>query len=298
MIHGVLNIYKEQGWTSHDVVAKLRGILRQKKIGHTGTLDPAATGVLPVCLGKATGLCGLLTDQTKSYDAVLLLGRATDTQDTTGAVVEERPVCVTPEQVLAAAASFEGEQLQVPPMYSALKVNGKKLYQLAREGREVERQARPVHFYRIEVLAVELPRVRLAVTCSKGTYIRTLCHDLGERLGCCGCMEALERTRVGDFSLEDSLRLEQVQELALAGELEKHMVRIPELFPKLAQVRAQAQEDKYLNNGNPIYRAMAEGFWQKDAQVRMYKSSGEFVGIFRCDSGRDMYVPVKMFLQD
>ena len=178
MIHGVLNIYKEPGWTSHDVVAKLRGILRQKKIGHTGTLDPAAEGVLPVCLGKATKLCDLLTEETKSYQAVLLLGRVTDTQDTTGAVLQESPVAVSLQEVEAAAASFEGEQLQIPPMYSALKVGGKKLYELAREGKEVERKARPVHFYRIEVLDAELPRVRLAVTCSKGTYIRTLCHEL------------------------------------------------------------------------------------------------------------------------
>lgn len=300
MIHGVLNIYKEPGWTSHDVVAKLRGILRQKKIGHTGTLDPAAEGVLPVCLGKATKLCGLLTEETKSYQAVLLLGRVTDTQDTTGAVLQESPVTVSLQEVEAAAASFEGEQLQIPPMYSALKVGGKKLYELAREGKEVERKARPVHFCRIEVLDAELPRVRLAVTCSKGTYIRTLCHDLGEKLGCGGCMEQLIRTRVGIFRQEDSLRLAQVEQLVREGALESRVCGIPELFPQLAQVRALPQEDRYLDNGNPIYRSMVEEpkLWQEGAQVRMYKSSGEFVGIFRCDGRTEKFAPVKMFLQD
>lgn len=300
MIHGVLNIYKEPGWTSHDVVAKLRGILRQKKIGHTGTLDPQAEGVLPVCLGKATKLCDLLTEETKSYEAVLLLGQVTDTQDTTGEVLSEKPVLVSEEEVKAAAASFQGERLQVPPMYSALKVGGKKLYELAREGKEVERKARPVHFYEIQVLDTDLPRVRLHVTCSKGTYIRTLCHDLGERLGCGGCMEKLIRTRVGIFHKENSLPLARVEELVRGGNLESYIAGIPELFPDLAQVRALPQEDRYLDNGNPIYRSMVEepDLWQEGTQVRMYKSSGEFVGIFRCDKATEKFAPVKMFLQD
>ena len=184
--NGVINIYKEAGFTSHDVVAKLRGILHQKKIGHTGTLDPDAEGVLPVCLGKATRLCDMLTDHEKEYEAVLRLGVSTDTQDSSGTILCEKPVAVSEEEVRACIVSFLGEQMQIPPMYSALKVNGKKLYELARAGIEVERKARPVTFYEIEVLAMELPLVRIRVRCSRGTYIRTLCHDIGEKLGCGG----------------------------------------------------------------------------------------------------------------
>ena len=186
---GIIVIHKEKGFTSHDVVAKLRGILHMKKIGHTGTLDPDATGVLPVALGKGTKLVDLLTDKEKTYEAVLHLGIDTDTQDMSGTVLEERPVNVTEEEVRKVLKSFVGEQLQVPPMYSALKVNGKKLYELAREGKTVERKARPVCFYEIEPLEFHLPLAKIRVTCSKGTYIRTLCHDIGEKLGCGGCME-------------------------------------------------------------------------------------------------------------
>ena len=166
MYNGVLNIYKEKGYTSHDVVARLRGILHQKKIGHTGTLDPDAAGVLPVCLGQATRLADMLTDKTKTYEAVLLLGRETDTQDVSGQILAEAPVTASPEEVRAAAESFEGAYEQVPPMYSALKVGGKKLYQLARQGRVVERQARPVTIYRLTVEEICLPRVRMTVCCS------------------------------------------------------------------------------------------------------------------------------------
>ena len=188
---GIIVIHKEKGFTSHDVVAKLRGILHMKKIGHTGTLDPDATGVLPVALGKGTKLVDLLTDKEKTYEAVLHLGIDTDTQDMSGTVLEEKPVNVTEEEVRKVLKSFVGEQLQIPPMYSALKVNGKKLYELAREGKTVERKARPVCFYEIEPLEFHLPLVKIRVTCSKGTYIRTLCHDIGEKLGCGGCMEEL-----------------------------------------------------------------------------------------------------------
>ena len=167
-----------------------------KKIGHTGTLDPEAEGVLPVALGKGTRLVELLTEKEKTYETVMRLGVSTDTQDMTGRVLEEKEVSVTEEEIKKAAASFLGEQLQVPPMYSALKVNGKKLYELAREGKEVERKARPVHFYQIEILEMNLPLVKMRVSCSKGTYIRTLCHDLGEKLGCGGAMEALLRTKL------------------------------------------------------------------------------------------------------
>ena len=202
MLNGIIIIDKEPGFTSHDVVAKMRGICGQRKIGHTGTLDPAATGVLPVCLGSATKLCDMLADRDKEYVAELLLGVETDTQDTTGRVLRESKVSVVPEQIRECAASFVGELMQVPPMYSALKVNGKKLYELAREGREIERRPRPVTVHELEILGLQLPVVRMRVVCSKGTYIRTLCADIGEKLGCGGTMQSLRRTRVGSFSLE------------------------------------------------------------------------------------------------
>ena len=199
MMNGIIVIDKEPGFTSHDVVAKMRGICGQRKIGHTGTLDPMATGVLPVCLGSATKLCDMLADRDKEYVAELLLGVETDTQDVTGQVLARCPVEVQESQVRSAAASFVGEYRQVPPMYSALKVNGKKLCDLARAGKEVERKARPVQIYELEILECSLPVVRMRVVCSKGTYIRTLCADMGERLACGGTMQSLRRTRVGMF---------------------------------------------------------------------------------------------------
>ncbi|MFG6330795.1 MAG: tRNA pseudouridine(55) synthase TruB, partial [Lachnospiraceae bacterium] len=197
MKNGVINIYKERGFTSHDVVAKLRGILKQKKIGHTGTLDPDAEGVLPVCLGTGTKLCDMLTDRDKTYETVLLLGQRTDTQDAGGNVLERAEVRVTEEEVRQAVMSFVGPCEQIPPMYSALKVGGRKLCDLAREGKEVERRARPVTIYGIRIQRITLPEVHMTVSCSKGTYIRTLCHDIGERLGCHGCMKELLRTKAG-----------------------------------------------------------------------------------------------------
>ena len=220
MIHGIINVYKEKGFTSHDVVAKLRGIVGQKKIGHTGTLDPDATGVLPVCLGKATKLCDLLTDKNKTYEAVLLLGKTTDTQDITGEVLEEKSTeALTEEKVREAIEGFIGDYEQIPPMYSALKVNGKKLYELAREGKVIERKARPVKILDIQILEIDLPKVRMEVSCSKGTYIRTLCHDIGEKLGCGGCMESLIRTRVSTFRIEDAKTLDEIETLKQEGKL-------------------------------------------------------------------------------
>jgi len=211
MLNGILNIYKEKGFTSHDVVAKLRGITKQKKIGHTGTLDPDAEGVLPVCLGRATKVCALLTEKDKIYETTLLLGKTTDTQDISGTVLKERDTkALTEQEVRKCIDSYVGTYDQLPPMYSALKVNGKKLYELARAGVEVERKRRRVTVYEIEVVEVRLPRIRMRVHCSKGTYIRTLCHDIGESLGCGGCMETLLRTKVSCFSLEDSLRLSEI----------------------------------------------------------------------------------------
>ncbi|MBO5657188.1 MAG: tRNA pseudouridine(55) synthase TruB, partial [Agathobacter sp.] len=216
MTNGIVNVYKEKGFTSFDVVAKMRGIFHQKKIGHTGTLDPDAEGVLPVCLGKATKVCDLLTDKDKEYKAVLLLGKQTDTQDITGTVLNEREVNVTEEEVRQVIDSFVGTYDQVPPMYSALKVNGQKLCDLARAGITVERKSRPVTIHSITIMKVELPEVEMVVHCSKGTYIRTLCEDIGLSLGTFGCMKSLLRTRVAHFTLENSYTLEQISRLVAA----------------------------------------------------------------------------------
>lgn len=298
MIHGVLNVYKEKGFTSHDVVAKLRGITGQKKIGHTGTLDPDATGVLPVCLGKATKLCDMLTDKDKTYEAVMLLGKTTDTQDITGSVLEEKPADNLSEMcVREAAASFEGAYDQIPPMYSALKVNGKKLYELAREGIEIERKARTVQIHAIVIKEICLPRVKMEVSCSKGTYIRTLCHDIGQRLGCGACMESLVRTKVGRFCLEDSLTLAEISEKKDAGKLEEILLPIDQMFPDYREVRVREKHAALLYNGNPFYKSQAEkDIGAEDGErVRVYDHRGTFIGIYCYESRRQIFKIVKMF---
>ena len=253
MYNGIIVINKEPGFTSHDVVAKMRGICGQKKIGHTGTLDPAATGVLPVCLGSATKLCDMLTDKDKEYVAELLLGVETDTQDTTGQVLCEREVKVTCEDVRKAAESFVGEYNQVPPMYSALKVNGKKLYELAREGKEVERKARPVEIHELEILECNLPVVKMRVACSKGTYIRTLCADIGEKLGCGGTMQSLKRSRVGGFTLEDAITLGELQSLKDAGNLQRAVIPVDSVFGDCPALHVREEFRKLIDNGNSFY---------------------------------------------
>ena len=326
---GIINVYKEKGFTSHDVVAKLRGILRMKKIGHTGTLDPAAEGVLPVCLGKGTRLCDMLTDKTKTYRAVLLLGQETDTQDTTGVVQAEYPVHVTEEEVRKAIVSFLGDYMQIPPMYSALKVNGKKLYELARQGKEVERQARPVQILDIQIESIDLPRATFFVTCSKGTYIRTLCYDIGRKLGCGGCMESLLRTRVDRFELKDSLTLSQIEKLRDEGRVEEAVVPVEGVFLKLpALVTKPGDGDKLVHNGNPFPAELAEaedcdlsvefGAGSDCAEepagrsetecglaasvadrfdgVRVYDSEHHFIGIYRYSEEKRRYQPQKIFL--
>lgn len=291
MINGIINVYKEKGYTSHDVVAKLRGILKQKKIGHTGTLDPDAEGVLPVCLGKGTRLCSMLTDKRKTYEAVLHLGITTDTQDKSGRVLKEKPVSCTEEEVRSCIEGFLGEQMQVPPMYSALKVQGKKLYELAREGIEIERKPRPVTFYDIQILEMSLPYVTFSVTCSKGTYIRTLCHDIGEKLGCGGCMEKLLRTQVDRFNLSDSLKLSEIEALAKEGRILEHIVTVEEMFSHLPAYETEPGLDKLLENGNPVPDRKQQSF----QRVRMYTSTHVFVGIYAYQGEKRQYKPERIF---
>lgn len=298
MIHGVINIHKEKGYTSHDVVAKLRGIVGQKKIGHTGTLDPDATGVLPVCLGKATKLCDMLTDKNKTYETVMLLGKVTDTQDISGTVLNESPTDMLDEDtVKTVILSFVGDYMQVPPMYSALKVNGKKLYELAREGVEVERKARPVTILDIEIKEINLPRVRMEVSCSKGTYIRTLCYDIGEKLGCGACMEELIRTRVSRFKLEDSLTLSQVQELKEAGNIDQILVPIDEMFSGYEAITLKEEFMSFVYNGNTFmpkhvkqYIELADG-----KMVRVYDDKGNFIAIYKFIKEKYIFKIEKMF---
>ena len=287
---GIIVIHKEKGFTSHDVVAKLRGILHMKKIGHTGTLDPDATGVLPVALGKGTKLVDLLTDKEKTYEAVLHLGITTDTQDMSGAVLKEREVSVTEEEVKEVLRSFVGEQMQVPPMYSALKVDGKKLYELAREGKTVERKARPVCFYEIEPLEIHLPLVKIRVTCSKGTYIRTLCHDVGEKLGCGGCMSSLRRTRAGSFTLAQAVTMQQVLDFAAGQDPQQLLMPVDAVFsahPPLIVTMGQAAK---LKNGAQVKD------WQfQPGTYRVYAEDGEFLLLGRVEGG--VLTTIKSFFE-
>lgn len=298
MIHGIINVYKEKGYTSHDVVAKLRGIAGQKKIGHTGTLDPDAEGVLPVCLGKATKVCELLTDKDKTYRAVLFLGQTTDTQDASGTVLETSDISNLKEsQVTEAVQSFAGEYAQIPPMYSALKVGGKKLYELAREGKTVERKARNVKIHSIKILRVDLPRVEMEVSCSKGTYIRTLCHDIGEKLGVGGCMESLLRVRVGRFVLADSLRLSEIQKAKEDGNLEKILQPIDSVFEQYRAVRIRSDQEKRLQNGNSFRKTDRLQNYDDQEMVRVYDSNGHFAAVYRYVEKDHEFRIVKMFLQ-
>lgn len=297
-VNGVLNVYKEKGFTSHDVVAKMRGILRMKKIGHTGTLDPDAEGVLPVCLGQGTKLCDMLTDQTKTYRAGLLLGVETDTQDISGIVTAEYPVTAEPEEVRRVIEDFVGTYHQLPPMYSALKVNGKKLYQLARAGKVVERQTRPVEITAIQIERMELPRVTFTVSCSKGTYIRTLCYDIGSRLGCGGCMEHLTRTRVGRFGIEESLRLAELERLRDEGRLGEVIIPVDQMFLQLPAICTIQEADKLVHNGSPLITAQLKPELLKSLpeQLRVYDSQKNFIGIYEYNGQTDRYQPKKMFL--
>ena len=296
MINGIINVYKEKGYTSFDVVAKLRGILKTKKIGHTGTLDPDAEGVLPVCLGKATKVCDLLTDKSKEYEAVLLLGKVTDTQDITGTVLEEKDVKVTEEAVRETVLSFVGDYMQIPPMYSALKVNGKKLCDLAREGKTVERQARLVKILTIDILDVTLPRVRMRVHCSKGTYIRTLCKDIGEFLGCGAAMKTLVRTRVSEFFLEQALTLGQIEQAVKEGKIQDYLIPIDAMFSDLKDCVVSDEALRLLLNGNCIAKKDTSYQMPKDKErVRMYSMENEFYAIYEYRQSEDKYFVVKMF---
>lgn len=299
MYNGIINIYKEKGFTSHDVVAKMRGICKQKKIGHTGTLDPDAQGVLPVCLGSGTKLCDMLTDKDKEYVAELLLGVKTDTQDITGQVLCEKEPVQDEVLIRTCVESFRGEYLQVPPMYSALKVNGKKLYELARAGKEVERSARQVFIREIEILEVKLPIIKMRVACSKGTYIRTLCEDIGEKLGCGGTMKSLLRTKVGNFSLEKAITLQQLEEIRDEGKIEEYLFPVESAFAECPALHVLPEYKKLIDNGNAFYANQTTENLRYDAGiwVRVY-GNDKFYGVYAYETEKHRYKPIKMFLTE
>ncbi len=253
---GIFNIYKEKGFTSHDVVAIVRRTIHMKRVGHTGTLDPDAEGVLPVCVGKATKLSDVIMDGKKSYRAMLRLGITTTTEDASGEILETKAVAFDEDKIRAVAASFIGRLEQVPPMYSAVKVNGKKLYELAREGKEVARKARSIEIYDIRIRRLLPPdRVEMDIDCSKGTYIRTLCADFGKALGCGGHMEALLRTATGSFSLENAIKLEELEALAEQGRAEEALLTMREALGGFPIIKIAEGSTKLLYNGGKIQEA-------------------------------------------
>jgi len=313
--NGLINIYKEPGFTSNDVVAKLRGILHQKKIGHTGTLDPDAVGVLVVCLGTGTKLALMLTDHDKEYIAVCRLGVTTDTQDMSGQVLEETEVNVTRQQLHDAVRAFVGDYEQIPPMYSAIKVGGKKLYELAREGKEVERKARKVNIGAITILDdshLESDHLfTMEVKCSKGTYIRTLCHDIGLSLGCGAAMQHLTRTRVGAFSLDTAITLGQVEEMRDNGTLDEYIKSPEYIFRDLDSIHVKDSARKILENGNSFRldnvlsedpegvndTEYADDMFREGNMVRVYSEDDTFFGIYKYSAKKKTFDVDKFFFE-
>ena len=300
MFDGIINVYKEKGFTSHDVVAKMRGILKMKKIGHTGTLDPDAEGVLPVCVGKATKLVDLITDKDKTYKAVCKLGITTDTQDLTGKVITTCEVSIRREELEEVINSYIGEYLQLPPMFSAIKVDGKKLYELARLGKEIERERRKVIIKNIRLLDYndKEQEFTVEVECGKGTYIRTLLHDIGDSLGCGAAMKSLVRTEVGSFLVEEALRLTEIEELVREAKLQQHIVTVEEVFSHYPKLIIKSEFNKLIYNGN-IFTSehLKEPSQESEADVvRVYDSEECFIGLYSYRREDKLYKPMKMFL--
>ena len=285
-MNGIVIVDKPQGWTSQDVTARLRRVYATRRIGHGGTLDPMATGVLPVFVGRATRGVEFFEHAEKTYDTVLLLGRTTDTQDVTGATLAEKAVHLSPADIDRVLPRFRGDILQVPPMYSALKVNGKKLYELARKGQEVERQPRPITVFELTNLGFDGTRLSLRVRCSKGTYIRTLCQDIGDALGCGGCMEALRRVRAGEYGIEDAVPLEKLLESETP---EQYLRSLDTMFAHCPAVTLTANQEKRCRNGNPFSSPLPQGTY------RAYSQSGEFLMLAKVEDG--VMTTVKSFFE-
>ena len=291
MLDGIINIKKERGYTSHDVVAVLRRITGQKKIGHTGTLDPEAEGVLPVCFGRATKVADYVMAAEKEYQAELCLGITTTTEDATGEVLQRQTVRIDQEELLKALPAMKGTIWQTPPMYSAIKVGGKKLYELAREGKEIERKKRKIEIFSIRLLSFTPPdRAEIWVHCSKGTYIRTLCADIGTALGCGAHMGALTRTRSGRFTLENAVTLSQVQEKKDQGQIETLLIPLEEVLKDYPAIQMLSKGDKWMENGAKLRKSL----WAKTPPeavkgmlVRGYNSQGILRGLYLMDEEQD-----------
>ena len=275
-MNGIVIIDKPEGWTSQDVVSKLRGVLHTKRIGHGGTLDPMATGVLPVFVGRATRGVEFFEHAEKTYEAVLRLGITTDTEDIAGTVLTQRPVEVSGAPLEAALQQFRGEIQQIPPMYSALKINGQKLCDLARKGKEVERKPRTITIHALECLSFDGNRARLRVHCSKGTYIRTLCKDIGQALGCGGCMEALRRVKAGSYTIAEAVPLRQLVD---SEDSERFLRPVDSMFPQYPAVELTQKQETRCRNGNTFSVEMEEGIY------RAYGQSGEFLMLAKVEDG-------------
>lgn len=290
MANGILVIDKSAGWTSQDVAAKLRGVFHERRVGHGGTLDPMATGVLPVFIGRATRAAEFLEAAEKEYVAGLRLGVVTDTQDTSGTVLETNSVCVTRAQLEAALRQFLGPIEQIPPMYSAIKINGQKLYELARRGQEVARRPRSITIHALELLEGEGADWTIRVRCSKGTYVRTLCHDLGRALGCGGCMSSLRRTRAGSFTLAQAVTMQQVLDFAAGQDPQQLLMPVDAVFaahPPLIVTLGQAAK---LKNGAQVKD------WQfQPGTYRVYAEDGEFLLLGRVEGG--VLTTIKSFFE-
>jgi tRNA pseudouridine55 synthase len=300
---GILAVWKPEGWTSHDVVAKVRRILKMKRIGHAGTLDPMVTGVLPLCLGRATRVVEYVQERPKAYEAVLQLGIATDTEDLTGTVIEQQSsVDVTEFAIREALRRFEGEIEQIPPMYSAVKIEGKRLYELAREGKTVERKPRLVTIHQIELIEVQLgleqPQISFSVVCSKGTYIRTLCVDIGKALGVPAAMAKLTRTMSGGITKESCLTLEQIEQMQQSGTLGEHLIAADEAITHLERAEVPVAIGTLALQGQKVSLDHA-GISALDSEagklIRLYNNDNSFLGIFQIDTETAVFKPVKVF---
>ena len=280
-MNGIIIIDKPQEWTSNDVVSRLRRVFNTRRIGHGGTLDPMATGVLPVFVGRATRGVEFFEHAEKVYETTIRFGLTTDTEDITGKTLTETEVSLTEEELQKVLPRFRGEILQVPPMYSAIKVNGQKLYDLARKGREVERQARPITIHELQLLDFSGKEARLRVRCSKGTYIRTLCKDIGEALGCGGCMAALRRVEAGEYTLEGSIPLRQLLDISERGEDVEAMLRpVDTMFASHEKLCLNEKQARLVKNGNAFASDCPDGTY------RVYAPDGEFLALCRADGGK------------
>ena len=278
-MNGILLIDKEPGWTSNDVVVKLKGILHERRIGHSGTLDPMATGLLVVFVGRATRAVQFAECDSKHYRAALRLGITTDTQDTTGNILSRKNVLLTREELEDVLKQFRGDIEQIPPMYSAIQIGGKRLYDIARKGGTVERVPRPVKIHSLTVAGRDGEDWLLDVHCSKGTYIRTLCHDIGQALGCGGCMSALRRTEAGCFNVLDAITIRQAQHLRDIGEIENHLLPVDTLFSREEACTASAGEERLIRCGTDYETALTDGVY------RVYSKAGSFLMLGKAENG-------------